>query len=155
VSQKKSEQQQSLQRLWVGIGCQSGITYQLVDVAIQWVFRENGLDESAIAGIATLDTKAKEAGIVEFCSRSQLPLKTFPAEILSTVAVPNPNEAIAQKVRTPSVAEAAAILAASHLNLAVKLLVPKQIFRLPGQIKAVTVAVAQGLETNKFKIQIP
>ncbi|WP_156481663.1 cobalamin biosynthesis protein, partial [Anabaena sp. 4-3] len=153
MSQKKSEEQQPQQRLWVGIGCQSGISYKLVDVAIEGVFREYELDKNAIAGIGTIDSKATEAGILDYCRLTKLPLKTFAAEILSTVAVPNPNAAIAQKVRTPSVAEAAAILAATRQNQAVKLLVPKQIFRLPGEVGTVTVAVAQGGEQGEQREQ--
>lgn len=148
------------QLLWVGIGCQRGTSGQLIERAIQQVFHENRLAQSAIAGIATINTKASEVGLLELSRLRNWPLKTFCAEILSTVCVPNPTEITEEAVGTPSVAEAAAILAASHFTssltvplftstevLGVSLLVPKRIFRLKGQPGAVTVAVAQ--ESNK------
>jgi cobalt-precorrin 5A hydrolase len=136
------------QVLWVGIGCKRGTSWQLIDQAIEEVFRENQLCQSAIAGIATIDIKASEVGLVELCNLKNLPLKTFSAQILRSVCVPNPATTTNHKVDTPSVAEAAAILgAASALSntekLEVRLLVPKQIFQLQGQPGAVTLAIAQ------------
>ncbi|WP_251959293.1 cobalamin biosynthesis protein [Nostoc commune] len=143
------------QVLWVGIGCKRGTSWQLIDQAIEQVFRENQLFQSAIAGIATIDTKASEFGLAKLCHLRNLPLKTFSAEILRCVCVPNPATITDHKVGTPSVAEAAAILAASQLTsltvypftnieeLQVKFLVPKQIFQLQGQPGALTLAVAQ------------
>lgn len=143
------------QVLWVGIGCKRGTSWQLIDRAIEEIFRENQLFPSAIAGIATIDTKASEVGLVELCRLRNLPLKTFSAQILRSVCVPNPATITDRKVGTPSVAEAAAMLAASQLTsltvfpftsieeLRVRFLVPKQIFQLQGQPGAVTLAVAQ------------
>ncbi len=102
--------------LWVGIGCQRGTSTHLIEKAIQQVFKENQLEQSAIAGIATIDNKAKEVGLLEFCQLQNLSLKTFPAEILRLVSVPNPAKIIEQVMGTPSVAEAAAILAAANIE---------------------------------------
>ena len=143
------------QVLWVGIGCKRGTSWQLIDRAIEQIFRENQLFPSAIAGIATIDTKASEVGLVELCRLRNLPLKTFSAQILRSVYVPNPATITDNKVGTPSVAEAAAMLAASQLTLLtvfpftsieelrVRFLVPKQIFQVQGQPGAVTLAVSQ------------
>ncbi|MEH2251606.1 cobalamin biosynthesis protein [Nostoc sp.] len=150
---KKIDQVQQV--LWVGIGCKRGISSQLIDRAIEQIFREHQLFQSAIAGIATIDTKASEVGLVEFCQLRDLPLKTFSAQILRSVCVPNPATITDHKVGTPSVAEAAAFLAATQtplLNaspftsteaLGVRFLVPKQIFQVQGQPGAVTLAVVQ------------
>ena len=136
--------------LWVGIGCQKGSSQQLIATAIQKVFQENRLNENAIAGLATIDTKASEQGLIELCRLRSFSLKIFSADILSTVCVPNPAKIAETTVGTPSVAEAAAILAASHIppsltknqELEIRLLVPKRIFRLQGEPGAVTIAVA-------------
>jgi cobalt-precorrin 5A hydrolase len=131
--------------LWVGFGCQSGVSHHLIATAINQIFQENQLDQKAITGIATINTKASEPGLLEFCSLWKLPLKTFSAELLANVAVPHPSQMIAAKVGTASVAEAAAILGASvdeTQQLGVKLLVPKQVFRLPGEPGVVTIAIA-------------
>lgn len=150
---KKIDQVQQI--FWVGIGCKRGTSWQLIDWAIEQVFQENQLFQSAIAGIATIDTKASEVGLVQLCRLRNLPLKSFSAQILRSVCVPNPATITDHKVGTPSVAEAAAILAATQLTsltvfsfasieeLRVRFLVPKRIFQLQGQPGAVTLAVAQ------------
>ncbi|MCF2146335.1 cobalamin biosynthesis protein [Desmonostoc muscorum LEGE 12446] len=153
------------QVLWVGIGCKRGTSWQLINEAIEKVFEENQLCQSAIAGIATIDTKASEIGLLEFCNLRNLPLKTFCAEVLRRIWVPNPSRIANQEVGTASVAEAAAILAATQLNLSltdslfisteelgVKFLVPKRIFQLKGQPGAVTLAVAQAANFSNFFI---
>jgi cobalamin biosynthesis protein CbiG len=128
--------------LWVGIGCQKGISVQLIEKAIEKILLEYQLDDSDIAGIATVDIKASELGLKEFCQLHKLPLKTFSKETLASVCVPNPSNKITEKIGTPSVAEASAILAASQISSQVKLLVPKQIFRLADEIGSVTLAIA-------------
>ena len=131
--------------LWVGVGCERGVSRKLIETAIEQVCRRFHLAQSAIAGIATIDLKADEAGILELCRDRHFPLKTFSAEALSQVDVPTPSQVVAQEVGTPSVAEAAALLAIplSPFPLPPSLLVPKQIFRLDGEPGAVTVAIAQ------------
>ncbi|MBV6623809.1 MAG: precorrin-3B C(17)-methyltransferase [Rivularia sp. (in: Bacteria)] len=136
--------------LWVGIGCERGTSKQVIADAIDKVFLENQLALSAIAGIATIDIKSDEVGLLEFCHESNLPLITFPSETLSTVTVPNPSQVVEKEVGTPSVAEAAAIVAAtqqsntSSQNIA-SLQIPKQIYRSSNQNQkgAVTIAIAQ------------
>ena len=155
--------------LWIGIGCNAGTSRELIETAIQSVCRAYHLAEGAIAGIATIDTKVSEVGLVELCCLHHWPLKTFPWNILRTVSVPNPSEIIEKAMGTPSVAEAAALCATlnlshaktSHLCAGVIpveetgasrsegvnpiLLVPKQVFRLQGEPGSVTVAVAECL----------
>jgi cobalt-precorrin 5A hydrolase len=97
--------------LWVGIGCKRGTSREFIEISIAKVCRAYHLAEGAIAGIATIDTKANEAGILELCQERNWALKTFPAHILNSVEVPNPSNIVAQEVGTPSVAEAAAICA--------------------------------------------
>ncbi|PLZ87780.1 cobalamin biosynthesis protein CbiG [Fischerella thermalis CCMEE 5196] len=127
--------------LWIGVGFQKGTSRELIEAAITHVFREHQLSQSAIAGLATIDTKADEVGLVELCRERKWLLKTFSAEILCTVCVPNPSQLIHQYIATPSVAEAAALCAAERKSL----LVPKQIFRpvIKDQKGTVTVAIAQ------------
>ncbi|ADI65538.1 cobalamin biosynthesis protein [Trichormus azollae] len=131
------------QVLWVGIGCQKGTSGKLISIAIENILLDTQFTYSAIAGIATIESKASEMGLREFCRVHNFPLKTFTAEILAGVNVPNPAKIIAQIVGTPSVAEASAILAATEISSQMRLLVPKQIFRLPEDAGVVTVAIAQ------------
>ncbi len=138
--------------LWVGIGCERGTSKPLIQHAFQQVFRSHRLAQQAIAGIATIDLKADEMGLVEFCRAHHWPLHCFSAEALRTVPVPNPSAIVETEVGTPSVAEAAALLGASQVPVldtsskppaAVCLRVPKNIIRQAGEPGAVTIAVAQ------------
>ncbi|MGK7877270.1 MAG: precorrin-3B C(17)-methyltransferase [Xenococcaceae cyanobacterium] len=131
--------------LWVGIGCERGTSRYLIETAIQQVFQRHHLAQEAIASIATINLKADEAGILELCRDRNLPLKTFPADVLRRVDVPTPSTVVNQEVGTPSVAEAAALLAIPYSQFPIpnSLLVPKQIFKLEGEPGAVTVAIAQ------------
>jgi cobalt-precorrin 5A hydrolase/precorrin-3B C17-methyltransferase len=97
--------------LWVGIGCERGTSRELIETAIGQVCQRNHLAEGAIAGIATIDIKADELGLVELCRDRNWPLRTFSAQMLRSVSVPTPSDVVNQEVGTPSVAEAAAILA--------------------------------------------
>ena len=138
-------------KLWVGIGCRKRVSQQLINTAIKQVFQQYQLIYSEIAGIATIDKKASEIGLIEFCNLEKLPLKTFSSELLNNVFVPNPNHSITKLVGTSSVAEASAILAASEITSAeIILLVPKQIFRLPEEVGTVTIAVAKSNSSLMF-----
>jgi cobalt-precorrin 5A hydrolase/precorrin-3B C17-methyltransferase len=95
----------------VGIGCKRGTSKRLIEQAVRDVFQRHNLSEDAIAGIATINTKADEAGLIEFCRDRHLPLHCFAADQLRSVVVPNPSGTTIATVGTPSVAEAAALLA--------------------------------------------
>ncbi len=132
--------------LWVGVGCKRGTSESLINYALQKTLRSHHFAEAAIAGIATIDHKATEAGLVKFCHDRQLPLRFFSAAALGAIEVPNPSEVV-KTVGTASVSEAAAILAtlayraeaASSQNF---LRVAKKIIR-GADSDAVTIAIAQ------------
>ncbi len=124
--------------LWVGIGCERGSSRQLIESAITQACQAQHLAEGAIAGIATLDLKADEPGLLELCAARHWPLCCFSAEQLREIPVPTPSPVVQAEVGTPSVAEAAAIVASQGT-----LRVQKQIHRLEGEPGAVTVAIAQ------------
>jgi len=125
------------QALWVGLGCQRGASSNLIAAAIHQVCAAYELNEALIIGIATLAAKAAEPGILDLCIQRQWALRCFSAEQLRVVPVPNPAATVMATMTTPSVAEAAAILAAQA-----PLCVCKQIIRQPGG-PSVTLAVAQ------------
>ncbi|MDX2213362.1 MAG: precorrin-3B C(17)-methyltransferase [Oculatellaceae cyanobacterium bins.114] len=131
--------------VWVGVGCERGTPRAVIDTAIRQVLQANHLAEAAIAGVATIDLKADEVGLVEWCRDRQLPLQCYSAEALRSVKVPNPSAIVNAEVGTPSVAEAAALLAAQSVSdeTVSTLRVPKKIIRLEGEPGAVTVAIAQ------------
>ncbi|MEB3210243.1 MAG: precorrin-3B C(17)-methyltransferase, partial [Leptolyngbyaceae bacterium] len=100
--------------LWVGVGCERGTSREVIEYGIQQACRSAHLAEGAIAGIATLDIKADEVGLVELCGDRQWPLRCFSASELNGITVPTPSEVVRQEVGTASVAEAAALMAAAY-----------------------------------------
>lgn len=98
--------------LWVGIGSTKGTPCSVITAAVAHVFTMCRLADSAIAAICTIDHKVSDPGLVEFCRDRQLPLRGFSAEALRAVIVPNPSAIASRTLGTPSVAEAAAMLAA-------------------------------------------
>jgi len=125
--------------LWVGVGCERDTDRELIEWAIASTFEKNHLAVEAIAGIATLDLKSDEVGLLALTTDKNWPLQCFEAETLKTIDVPTPSEVVAKEVGTPSVCEAAALTAASATELRVK----KQVVKKPGLKGAVTVAIAQ------------
>ncbi|MBW4466792.1 MAG: cobalamin biosynthesis protein [Pegethrix bostrychoides GSE-TBD4-15B] len=126
---------QSDSRLWIGLGFQRGASPALIAAAIHQVCLAHGFNEALIIGLATLDSKA--ASLLDLCAERQWMLRGFSAQQLRAVPTPNPAAQVMATVATPSVAEAAAILAAGS-----PLCLCKQIIRQSGE-PAVTLAVAQ------------
>ncbi len=128
--------------LWLGIGCERHSDRDLISWAIDQVLAQRGWAKAAIAGVASVDVKGDEPGLVALCRDRQWPFRTFSPETLAAIPVPNPSAIVAQAVGTPSVAEAAAIAAANPADPQ-SLRLEKQIFRHPQYSGAVTIAVAQ------------
>jgi cobalt-precorrin 5A hydrolase/precorrin-3B C17-methyltransferase len=115
----------------LGIGCNRGTPADEIETAVASVLREHGIAPGQVRGVASIDLKHDEAGLLAFAARRKWPLTFFPAERLDSVVVPNPSLTVAKATGTASVSEAAALVAAGG-----RLLVPKQ------KHGAVTVAVA-------------
>ena len=111
--------------LVVGIGSARGVPAAAVAEVLRRVAEEHKLDPIAVRAYASVDRKADEAGIL--AAIAPAPLVTFPAAVLAAVDVPNPSEVVRAEVGTASVAEAAALHAATELGggAPVELVVPK------------------------------
>jgi cobalt-precorrin 5A hydrolase/precorrin-3B C17-methyltransferase len=98
--------------LTVGIGASRGVSGEEVLGLIKRVLHDAGLPVRAVAELATIDAKAGEPGLLCAADRLEVPLRTYPAGVLAGVDVPTPSQAPRAAVATPSVAEAAALVAA-------------------------------------------
>ena len=98
--------------LVLGVGASSGAdSGRLADLAAV-ALEAAGLHRSSVGLVATLDRKAREPAVVALAEGLGARLVTLPAAVLSTVPVPNPSPEVAAAVGTPSVSEAAALVAA-------------------------------------------
>ncbi|HEX5403477.1 MAG TPA: precorrin-3B C(17)-methyltransferase [Pseudonocardiaceae bacterium] len=127
----------------VGIGSASGVSTDAVNAALARLETEHGIDLHAVLAFATVDRKADEPGIRHAVTdwafwhwQDEPTLHVYPAATLAEIDVPNPSDVVLAEVGTPSVAEAAALHAATQLagGGPVELVVPK--------IKAGNVTVA-------------
>ncbi|MGD0935972.1 MAG: precorrin-3B C(17)-methyltransferase [Streptosporangiaceae bacterium] len=98
--------------LVVGIGASRGVAATEVSALISQALADAGLSARSVRLAATVDLKAAEAGLREAVRDRGWPLAVFPAAGLAAIPVPNPSETVRSAVGTPSVAEAAALLAA-------------------------------------------
>jgi cobalt-precorrin 5A hydrolase len=119
----------------LGLGARAAVPEKDLDWAVDQILRAAGLPGAAVTALATLDRRAAEPAVQAVAARRGWPLIGFAALELAAQEVPNPSLATATRAGTPSVAEAAALLAA---GANAELIVPKTVY--PG----VTAALARG-----------
>ncbi|MCK7583209.1 MAG: cobalamin biosynthesis protein [Chromatiales bacterium] len=120
----------------IGVGCQRGASLSTLERAIDSAL--SPLGSVVVRCLASHERKSGEPALLALARIRGWPLRFYPAETLTGVAVPTPSGRVAGEVGAPSVAEAAARLAAAGGEL----LVAKRIHHGEDG-KAVTVAVAR------------
>jgi cobalt-precorrin 5A hydrolase len=71
--------------LTLGVGCQRGITAEELETAFELVLKKGSCLMEAVSLVSSIDLKADEKGLIEFCRKHQLPLKTYSATELNAV----------------------------------------------------------------------
>ncbi|MDQ1710318.1 MAG: cobalt-precorrin hydrolase / cobalt-factor methyltransferase / precorrin-3B, partial [Frankiaceae bacterium] len=112
ASESRAAQVRRPVSLVLGIGASRGATADEILALVDSALADESLSGQDVAGVATVDAKADEAGLLDAAARRGWPIAFFSAAELAAVPVPNPSEAVQAAVGTPSVAEAAALLAA-------------------------------------------
>ncbi|MBC8569292.1 cobalt-precorrin 5A hydrolase [Zongyangia hominis] len=106
----------------LGIGCRRGTQASAVEEAVNAALAEAGVSKKSVCGVATIDLKAGEPGLLCFCESWGVPLTAFSAGELA--GVPGEYTASAfvkEMVGVDNVCERAAVLASGG-----KLLFPKR-----------------------------
>jgi cobalt-precorrin 5A hydrolase/precorrin-3B C17-methyltransferase len=98
--------------LVLGVGASTGADPEGLARLVRDALAAAGLHAEAVGAVATVDRKAGEPALVAVAAGLGVPLRALPAAALAGVPVPNPSGVVAAAVGTPSVAEAAALLAA-------------------------------------------
>ena len=104
--------------LVVGVGASKNVSCAEVLGLIDGTLAEAGLSPVSVTGLATVDAKGAEPGLMAAAEQRGWPLLTYPAARLALITVPNPSAAALAAVGTPSVAEAAALASADVLAVA-------------------------------------
>lgn len=99
--------------LWIGIGCKKGTDGQAIEAAFEQLMEKHHLCVEAVAGIASIELKAEEPGILQLCRRHGWRFQTFSADEL--MAVPGnftASDFVRQHTGVENVCERAAVCAA-------------------------------------------
>ncbi|VFM95536.1 MAG: cobalt-precorrin 5A hydrolase [Candidatus Kentron sp. G] len=98
-------------KIIIGIGCDRGASQQTLEEALGRALALIGRTRDAVAGLASIDRKSDEAGLLALSTQHGWPLYFYNAAHLAKVPVPNPSETVRKHMGTPAVSEAAAVLA--------------------------------------------
>jgi cobalamin biosynthesis protein CbiG len=109
--------------LVAGIGCRRGTNLNEIVMAITGTFAAHHLALASLAGLASIDIKARETGMLEAARTLNVPMTFYSAEELSKIAIPTPSSMVKKHIGVESVCEAAALKQTGQTSL----LVPKQI----------------------------
>jgi cobalt-precorrin 5A hydrolase/precorrin-3B C17-methyltransferase len=109
--------------LVIGLGSSRGVRPEEVAGLINQALAAANLSPLSVTAAATADLKKDEPGLLSAVQDHAWPLTFFSPEDLAQIPVPNPSETVNAAVGTPSVAEAAALLAAGQ---PATLIVPKR-----------------------------
>lgn len=96
----------------IGLGCDRGTPLATVLYALDAALAQAGLVYAQVRVLATIEAKRDEQAFIELAAHGDWPLQFFSAAELAHVAVPNPSATVLRYMGTPSVSEAAALLAA-------------------------------------------
>lgn len=129
--------QLSARNLFFGIGCNRGTSSIDIARAVDETCARHRLDRAALAGLATLDAKIDEPGLLQLARDRQLPLYFYNRERLNEVAGIEESKYAMAALGVKAVAEPAAILAAACENCRGRLIIGKM------KWKDVTIAVSE------------
>ena len=127
-------------KIAVGLGCDRNTPLTHLECALEQALRLAQLNAEQIACFASIEAKSDEMAILALAQKFQVPLHFFSAPTLATVPVPNPSDTVLRYMGTPSVSEAAAILAAS--GSAEDLLIEKHKYR-GADLKNATISITR------------
>ncbi len=124
----------------LGIGCRKGTAAETIGKAVRSVLERYNIDHRALQCAASIDLKAGEPGLLEFCRGEDLPLSCYSAEEL--LAVPGEfahSDFVESITGVDNVCERAAMMHADRL------IIPKTV------CDGVTVAAAVEMEEVSFE----
>ena len=99
--------------VFLGIGCRKGTDVQTIEQAVQVALDAAGIPWEAVRGMASIDVKQNEPGLLRFCENHGLTLTVFSAETLQSVRGDfTPSDFVARTVGVDNVCERAAVCAA-------------------------------------------
>ena len=99
-------------KIALGLGCDRNTPLATVKTTIDQALAlcQGGIDN--VKAVASIDLKADEPALLQLAAELGWSIRFYSAQELARVDVPNPSETVRKHTGTPSVSEAAALLAA-------------------------------------------
>lgn len=97
----------------LGLGCDRNTPLTTVTRAIHEALALCNASMTDVQAVASIDLKADEPAMQQLAEQQGWEIHFYPAQELAKVNVPNPSETVRKHTGTPSVSEAAALLAAN------------------------------------------
>ena len=97
----------------LGLGCDRNTPLTTIAQAIDEALALCHATMSDIQAVASIDLKADEPALQQLAKQQSWQIHFYAAHELAKVEVPNPSETVRKHTGTPSVSEAAALLAAN------------------------------------------
>ena len=105
--------------LFIGVGCNRGTSREEVEAVVAYLFEREALSLHSIKGIATIDLKKDEPGLIAFARDSGMEIEFFPSDALNYVSSAYNIEAsgtVKAATGAVAVAEPAAVLSAKKAS---------------------------------------
>lgn len=99
-------------RFTLGLGCDRGVALDTMRVAVQVALAAAGAHPEQVVAAASITLKKDEVALLALAAENGWPMHFYEAHELAAVEVPHPSETVRRYTGTPSVSEAAALLAA-------------------------------------------
>lgn len=96
----------------LGVGCDRGVALETLREAVDIALTQAGMGRDQVVAVGSITIKSDEVGLLALAAEHGWPLRFFTPEELAAVPVPNPSETVRRYTGTPSVSEAASLLAA-------------------------------------------
>lgn len=126
-------------KITLGLGCDRNTPAATIAQAIGEALAAANAAHADVAGVASIDLKADEVGLREVAVQHGWTIRFYPAAELAAVDVPNPSETVRKFTGTPSVSEAAALLAA-HADQTCLIIEKHKLRGLDGRNATVSIA---------------
>lgn len=111
---------EAMKPLVVGIGCRKGVSAERIEAAVRQALGAFNLNQ--VREVVTIDLKANEPGLIEFCARHDVPLRILAhATVAARAWVTQASDWVRQNVGLDGVCEPCALIACARG----KLVVPK------------------------------
>ena len=121
---------------YVGLGCRAGVETVEFEQAFADLEKEEKIDHRSIAGVASIDIKKEEKGLLAFAHSMGWPVRFYSKDKIKSVEGTGKSQKVYDKIGVYGVSEPAAILAASNKGKPGRIIVGKK------KWKRITAAVA-------------